>query len=175
MKKRAHKPYKPRQIMIPSIIKTITAAEKYPELPLRLHAGIVAFTQEPTISSANALSKHLCLIAGALSHAAGGAPILGRTDPASIAIYSAIRAFECVVERHDATEIVAVSGNEAKTLIAASGALDDVLRTVPAACYDRAIKELDEVFDRRAIERQEWANYERLRGTQKPHDLVVRS
>lgn len=160
MKKR-NKPYKARAIMIPSIIPLVTASQKYPDLAMFLHAGIVAFTQEPTVASANALSKQLCLIAGALSHAAGGVPILGRTDPASIAIYSAIRAFECVVERHDATEIVAVSSNEAKTLIAASGALDDVLRTVPAACYDRAMKELDVVFEQRAIERQAWATYQR--------------
>lgn len=156
-----NKPYKARTVMIPALIPMISAAAKYPDLALKLHGGLVAFVNEPTVASANALSKQLCLIAGAMSHAAGGARILGRTDPASIAIYSAIRAFECVVERHDATEVVAVSTIEAKSLIAASGALDDVLRTVPAACYDRAIKELDEVFDRRAIERREWANYER--------------
>jgi hypothetical protein len=162
LKPKRNKPYKVRTIMIPSIIPIVTASQKYPELALRLHAGLVAFTHEPTVASANALSKQLCLIAGAMSHAAGGMPILGRTDHASIAIYSAIRAFECVVERHDATEIVAVSGSEAKTLIVGSGVLDDVLRTVPAACYDRAIKELDVVFDARQRERMEWAKYERL-------------
>lgn len=161
IKPKRSKKYTARTIMIPGIIPLVTASQKYPGLAIFLHGGLVAFINEPTVASANALSKQLCLIAGAMSHAAGGVPILGRTDTASIAIYSAIRAFECVVERHDATEIVAVSGSEAKTLIAASGALDDVLRTVPAACYDRAMKDLDVVFEQRAIERQTWATYQR--------------
>lgn len=159
-KKLRHKSHQQKTIRVPSIIKLITAAEAYPDLAIKIHMGVDEFIRSPSIMSANHLSQQLCLIAGAMSHAANGAPILGRKDAHSIAINSAINAFQGVCDRHDRTGKVSVTKLESQTLIASAGQLDAVLNKVPAVCYDRADRELAEALAVEYVKTQEWRQRE---------------
>jgi hypothetical protein len=142
-KKLRNKKHIPKVILVPRIIPMITAAEVYPDLALKFHFKLLAAIKEPAIVTFNQLSKELCVIAGAMSYASSGAPILGKRDPASLAIMSAIRVMESIVDRHTATEKTVIAQQEAKTLIAASGALDGVLCRVSRHSYDTAKNEVD--------------------------------
>ena len=142
-KKPRDKRHIPKVCLVPRIIPMITAAEVYPDLALKFHFKLEAAIKEPAIVTLNQLSKELCVIAGAMSYASNGAPILGKRDPASLAIMSAIRVMESIVDRHTATEKTVITQQEAKTLIAASGALDRVLCRVSRHSYDTAKNEVD--------------------------------
>jgi hypothetical protein len=143
MKAKRNKKYVQKVILVPRIIPMITAAEVYPDLALKFHFKLLAAIKEPAIATFNQLSKELCVIAGAMSYASNGSPILGKRDPASLAIMSAIRVMESIVDRHSATEKTAITQQEVKTLIAASGALDRVLCRVSRHSYDTARFEVD--------------------------------
>lgn len=155
-KKARNKTYTAKPVRVPAIIPLATAADAHPELAMRLHTGIQWFIDNPTIESANNFSQQLCLVAGAMSHSIGGAPVLGRKDANSIAINSACHALQAICDRHDRTRVVSVMPLEAKTLIAATGRLDEVLHSVPAYCYDRADKELSEALAVEYAKTAEW-------------------
>ena len=145
--KKPRKQYKPRVRAVPAIIPLETAGEAMPLLAGQLHAAIITLIARPSTSSCNNLSRQLCVIAGGMSHASGGAPIKGNADAASIAIQSAINAIEDVIARHDRTGAVSVSSLEAKTLRAAAGKLDEVLYSMPLLCYRRAESEVSRWVD----------------------------
>lgn len=136
--------YKPRAAKIPAIIKLESVGDSLAMLPFQLHAQIETLIEMPTAEHCNNVSKQLCIIAGAISHANRGAPILGKRDASSLAINSAIQAVDDVVQRHDRTGAVAVSELEAKTIRAAAGKLDDALYAIPLLCYRKAEREVSQ-------------------------------
>lgn len=141
--KKRTKRYIPRTATIPSILQVQMTKDAHPELALQLHLGCINLIEAPTVAACNKLSFELTCIAGGMSHANKGQPILGRTDAASIAIKSAIMTIEAIVDRHDRTGAVAVNDAEAKSLRAAAGKLDDALGRIPLPAYNRAVKEVE--------------------------------
>lgn len=136
------KAYKPRTVKIPAIIPLETAGGAMPLLAGQLHAGIITLIERPTVAHCNNLSRQLCVIAGGMSYTNNGAPIEGRRDAASLAIQSAIKAIEDVIQRHERIGTVAVLETEAMTLRAAAGKLDDALHSMPLLCYRRSEEEV---------------------------------
>lgn len=128
---------------MPGIIPLVSVAEYYPDVLLKMHTAIDSAIAGQDFKTCNWLSRQLCCIAGAMSHASGGKAIIGRTDSASVAILSALRVLETVGQRFDRTHAVGISALESKSLIATSVALDAVLHTLPARCYDIAAAELE--------------------------------
>lgn len=142
-KDRKNKLYRPRLLLVPRILNFISASDARPDLKLLFHAAVMAFTVQPTVATCNQISKHLCKISGAMSLANDGAPIEGKKDSGSIAICEAIKIIELVGARYDRSDAVTISPSEVNILCRCAGKLDSVLSTIPAACYDRAEKEVD--------------------------------
>ena len=142
MKKR-NKKHMPKMVLIPKLIPRITALQTYPDLALEFHLKLVAARFEPSIATINQLSKELCVITGAMSYESNCKPIQGRKDIEALAIMSAIKVLESIVERHTATGKVFVSGLEGKTLIAASNGIDSVLSRVSKQSYEIALFEVE--------------------------------
>jgi hypothetical protein len=136
--KRPRKKHHQRPLMIPKIIDARMAADEHPELALGLHLAIVNLIEAPTTPACNAVSRRLSEIAGAMSYVARGQPIKGQRDAGSIAIQSAIRVIEDIVDRWDIAEKVTVRSDEAKTLRAAAGKLDEALARIPLSVFNRA-------------------------------------
>ncbi len=151
MKKR-NKAYRPKLALIPKIIPRITASQAYPDLALHFHMMLEVAIREPAIVTINQLSKQLCVIAGAMSYESSCKPLLGRTDMAALAIMSAIKVLESIVERHTLTGKVFVSGLEGKSLYAASNGIDSVLTNISKNSYEIALFEV-EGFIKEQIER----------------------
>ena len=139
------KAHRPRQIAMPHILDVRMTADAHPDLALELHLAIVGLIEAPTITSCNWLSHKLCTIAGGMSHANMGNPLKDLRSQGSIAISSAIRAIEAIVDRHDAYGVVKVSDIEAKTLRTAAGQLDSALAHIPHSCYQRAVGEVNKL------------------------------
>lgn len=142
-KKPRTKTYRPRMALVPKIIPRVTAAQAYPDLALEFHLKLVAAIEEPAIVTINQLSKELCVIAGAMSYASHCQPLLGRKDAEALAIMSAIKVLESIVERHARTGKVFVSALEAKSLVAASSGIDSVLSKVSKNSYEIAALEVE--------------------------------
>ena len=141
--KKRVKRYQPRMVSIPDILQVRMTADEHPGLALELHLAIVSMIGHPTIAACNQLSHRFSCIAGGMSHANKGAPILARMDAASVAIKSAIQTIEDIVDRHGRTGGITVTDLEAKTLRAAAGKLDDALGRIPLPAYRRAVAEVD--------------------------------
>ena len=142
MKKR-NKKYIPKMILVPKIIRPVSALEAYPELALEFHLKLVAARFEPSIATINQLSKELCIIAGSMSYESNGKPIQGRKDMEALAIMSAITVLESIVDRHTRTGKVFVSELEGKSLVAAANGIHSVLSRVSKRSYEIAVLEVD--------------------------------
>ena len=142
MKKR-NKTYRPKMVLVPKIIPRVTAAEANPDLAMTFHLMLIAAIHEPAIVTINQLSKKLCVIAGAMSYESNCKPLLGRKDMEALAIMSAIKVLESIVDRHTATCKVFISGLEGKTLIAASNGIDSVLSRLSKRSYEIAFLEVE--------------------------------
>lgn len=140
--KKRNKAYRPKVRLIPKIIQIETVTDVYPELPTKLYAAIITFCERPSIESCNHLSHQLCCVAGGMSHAYKGAPILHKRDAASNAIRSAILCIEAIGERYERTGVVGVTEMDRKTLHAAAGRLDEALQAIPLTCWRRAEREV---------------------------------
>ncbi|WP_194720806.1 hypothetical protein [Noviherbaspirillum malthae] len=141
--KKRTKRYVPRIPQIPGLLQVQMTREARPDLALRLHLAVINLIEAPTVPACNQLSMQLTCIAGGMSHASKGQPILGRTDAASIAIKSAIMTIESIVDRHDRTGALVVKDEDAMSLRAAVGNLDAVLGQIPLPYYTRAVKEVE--------------------------------
>lgn len=141
--KKRTKRYKPRLVSIPEILQVQMTADAHPGLALELHLGIINLIESPSVAACNKLSFSLCCIAGGMSHACQGKPILGRTDAASVAIKSAIMTIEAIVNRCERTGSIGVTDLEAKSLRVAAGTLDNALGRIPLPMYNRAVREVE--------------------------------
>jgi hypothetical protein len=154
--KKRNKAHKSGRLTIPMMFLTSTVLAKYPHLATSLYGQIIAFCERPCIETSNNLSRQFACIAGGMSHMNKGAPIRGKRDAASIAICSAINCIEAICHRFERTGAILVNELEKTTLHAAAGRLDEVLQTMPLACYLRAEQEADfwlkEADDPRAME-----------------------
>lgn len=142
-KDRKNKVYVPRMVLVPGIVKFVSAATARPDIKLLFHGAVMAFTVQPTNATCNQISAHLCKIAGAMSLANNSAPIQGRKDKGSIGINTAISVIESVAKRYDVSSDVTITDHEAQVLRRCAGLLDAVLSTVPEACYEIAEREVD--------------------------------
>jgi hypothetical protein len=142
MKKR-NKKHVPKMVLIPKIIPCITAAQAYPDLALHFHLKLVAAINEPNIATINQMSHELCVIAGAMSYESNCKPLLGRKDLEALAIMSAIKVLESIVDRHDRTGKVFVSELEGKSLKAAANGIHSVLMRVSKVSYETALLEVE--------------------------------
>ena len=142
MKKRT-KQHVPRMLLIPKIIRPVSALEAYPDLALEFHLKLVAARFEPSIATVNQLSKELCVIAGSMSYESNCKPLLGRKDMAALAIMSAIKVLESIVDRYARTGKVFVSELEGKSLVAAANGIHSVLSRVSKRSYEIATLEVE--------------------------------
>jgi hypothetical protein len=143
------KPRKQRTYRLASVPKLIDIGmtrDQHPMLAMQLHAALITMIDSPTIDTCNHMSEQLCKIAGGMSWANKGHPIIGKRDSHSIAIHSAILAIESIVDRHQKYDIVSVSKFEADTLRSAAGILDTALGNIPSSCYERASREIEELL-----------------------------
>jgi hypothetical protein len=129
MKKR-NKKHMPKMVLIPKIIPRITALQAYPDLA-------------NNIATINQMSHELCVIAGAMSYESNCKPLLGRKDMEALAIMSAIKVLESIVDRHDRTGKVFVSELEGKSLDAAVKGIHSVLSRIGNNSYETALHEVD--------------------------------
>jgi len=148
--KKRNKRYVPRAAKIPGLLQVQMTSEAHPQLAMQLYASLITLIERPSVEACNRLSHQLCCIAGGLSYAINGKPILGRTDAASIAIRSAIAAIEGIINRAERTNAVHVTELEEKTLRAAAGKLDDALSSIPLPCYTKAVREVEAMTGVRA-------------------------
>jgi len=149
-KKRA-KRHTPRLPGIHPLLQAQMTRDAHPELAMQLYAALITLIERPSVEACNRISFRLACIAGGMSHAIKGQPILGRKDAGSLAIHSAIMAIEGIVDRHDRTGVVAVTDTEAKTLRAAAGKLDDALGRIPLPAYNCAVREVESVLGKGEI------------------------
>lgn len=152
MSKPRNKAYRPRAITMPAMLQVQMTREAHPGLALELHLSIINLIEAPTVAACNKLSFDLCCIAGGMSHANRGEPIMGKTDADSIAIQSAIRTIEAIVDRHDRVGDVIVSEFDALSLRAAAGKLDGALGRIPLPAYNRAVREVENFVGKRKQE-----------------------
>jgi len=143
MKTKRTKKYIPKMVLVPKLIPRITAAQAYPDLALYFHLKLVAAINEPAIATINQMSHELCVIAGAMSYESNGQPIQGRKDIEALAIMSAIKVLESIVERYERTGKVFVSELEGKSLVAAANGIASVLARVSKVIYEIALHEVD--------------------------------
>lgn len=141
MKKR-NKKYKPKIKSVPRIINFISVCDARPNLIGDFHLSVMAFTLCPSHATCNEISAHLCKIAGAMSIANNGAPLLEQKDEASKAINDAINVIELVGARYDKSEQVSISVTESTILRRCAGKLDAVLSRISACLYDYTEKEI---------------------------------
>lgn len=143
--KKRTKRYVSKPVAIPRILNARMTADEHPWLAMQLYAAMITLIERPTMEACNRLSHQLCCIAGGMCHANKGAPIMHRTDAPSIAIQSAIRAIESIVDRHERIGTLVVSESDAATLRAAAGKLDDAIGATPLTAYRRAEREVSEL------------------------------
>lgn len=143
--KKRNKRYVSRPVTIPRILNVRMTADEHPILAHQLYAAMITLIERPTMEACNLLSHRLCCIAGGMNHANKGAPLMRRTDAASIAIQPALRAIDSIVDRFERIGAVAVSESEAATLRAAAGKLDDAIGATPLTAYRRAEREVSEL------------------------------
>lgn len=133
----------PKPQKIPAIIPLESVADVHPIKAAQLHAALITLIARPNTEHCNNLTRQLCVIAGGLSHARGGKPIMQDRDASAIAVQSAILTIEAIIDRTERTGVLAVLEQEAKTLRTAAGRLDDALATIPINCYHRAEIEVE--------------------------------
>jgi hypothetical protein len=142
MKKR-NKKHMPKMVLIPKIIPRITALQAYPDLANNFLLKLMAAKVDPTIATINQMSHELCVIAGSMSYESNCKPLLGRKDAEALAIMSAIKVLESIVDRHDRTGKVFVSELEGKSLDAAVNGIHSVLSRIGNNSYETALHEVD--------------------------------
>lgn len=138
MKKR-NKKYRPKLVGIPAIIPMASVLDVMPDMSFHLFRIFDAALDEPTKTTIDDLGGALVSLASALSMASRGVALQDKTDAASLAIKSAIRAYEDIDRRADRTGVIAVSANEALTLRNAAGVLEWALKTIPAHVWNAAM------------------------------------
>jgi hypothetical protein len=143
MKTKRTKKYTPKMVLVPKLIPRVTAAQAYPDMALHFHLKLVAAIQEPAIATINQMSHELAVIAGAMSYESNCRPLLGRKDMEALAIMSAIKVLESIVDRHTRTGKVFVSELEGKSLVAAANGIASVLERVSKVSYETALFEVD--------------------------------
>lgn len=142
-KDRKNKVYVPRMVLVPGIVKFVSAATARPDIKLLFHGAVMAFTVQPTLATCNQISTQLCKIAGAMSVANNGAPLKDRKDKGSVAINLAMAVIESVGDRYALSDDVTLTEYEAKVLRKCAGGIDAVLSNVPEACYEKVERDLD--------------------------------
>ena len=148
------KQYRPRDVRIPAIIDCKMARDAHPELALKLRLGVVCLISAPSVEACNQLSLQLTRIVGGMSLMRGGAAIIGATDPAAIAVKSAILAIESIVDRHTRTGAVMVDEYQQMALEGAVARLDDVLGMIPASAYRQACVEIEQFLKEKQNEKK---------------------
>lgn len=136
------KKYQPRAIGIPHIFMREAVADVFPNKAFELHAAIVTMIERPDTDHCNNLTRQLCTIAGGLSYMRGGRMLRDERDAPAIAVNSAIRVIEDIIDRIERTHQFAVTDTEARTLRAAAGKLDEALNDMPVAAWRLAEQEI---------------------------------
>lgn len=146
-KKKRNKKYKPQPTALPAILNVRMASDENPMLATTLHTAVITLIKRPDVDAGNHLSKHLSYIAGGMSYATPkrGKTILQRGDVFSHAIRAAIGAIESMIDRHTRTGELFLDEAESFSMMYAAGKLDEALRGIPLACYERAVAEVDRV------------------------------
>lgn len=152
MKKR-NKSYKPKKISIPALIPMASVLDVMPDMSFHLYRIFDRAIDEPTVETVDDLGGAIVSLAAALSAANKGAAIRHKTDAASLAIKSAIRAYEDIDSRADRTGVIAITETEALTLRNAAGRLEMALQNIPAVLWNRAMADAEQTMKRIAAER----------------------
>lgn len=142
-KKHRKDAYRARPVLIPKLIRIESVADAKPIECAKLYAAIITMSERPTTAHCNNLSKQLAYIAACLFRLNGNKPVLQRKDESSIAIYSAIKTVEGIIDRTERTGTLAVTDTEKMSFKAAAGKLDEVLRRIPLLTCESCVREVE--------------------------------